>query len=65
MYLVLILKYSNVRVFSFHTLNTFKSIHCQHCRPPIQREIAILKHRKLSLQFFYSVEEAVEEAESG
>ena len=25
----------------------------------------ILKHLKLSLQFFYSVEEAVEEAESG
>ena len=27
MYLVIILKYSNVRVFSIHTLNTFKSIH--------------------------------------
>ena len=31
MYLVFILKYSNVRVFSIHTLNNFKSIHCQHC----------------------------------
>ena len=31
MYLVIILKYSNVRVFSIHTLNTFKSIQSQHC----------------------------------
>ena len=31
MYLVFILKYSNIRVFSIHTLNTFKSYHFQHC----------------------------------